>query len=195
MPKIVEQSVELLQITENAEQLIERAGRVCYKSEDMISDDSAAKFVSMIKKRGHLSVIEHASATFRIVCPRHVTHELVRHRLASYSQESTRYVSYDDGIQVIMPPEVDDKSKEAWWSAVCQSEESYGKMLKAGCSPQIARSVLPLCLKTEIVMTANLREWLHVFELRTSKAAHPEIRFVANKMRDILREKYPTVFE
>lgn len=202
--KIVEPSVELMFITPNAAQLLETAGRVCYKSEDKITDDSAEKFVAMIDKRGHHSVIEHAYATFRIITDRGITHEVVRHRLASYSQESTRYCNYakskfGNEITVIAPTGIcegnPDGSWEVWTAAVVHAEQLYFKLLDCGHPPQIARSVLPNCLKTEIVMTANFREWLHFLKLRTSEAAHPDMRRVAMQIGSILASECPTVFK
>lgn len=197
--KIVKPSVELLSITPMAEMLLERAGRVCYKSEDKITDTSHIQFLKMIRQRGHESVVEHASATFIVVCDRGVTHEFVRHRLASYSQESTRYCNYTKGkfgneITVIKPPGMTEEQERAWEAAMLYAERQYGDMIAAGAAPQIARSVLPNSLKTEIVATMNFRSWGHFIKLRTSTAAHPQMREVANQIRDILMAQAPTVF-
>jgi len=193
--KIVSQSIELLTITPNAEQLIELAGRTCYKSEDKITDTSAATFIAMIIKRGHHSVIEHASATFRIICDRGVSHEIVRHRLASYSQESTRYCDYGCGhVIFIEPPSLDVSKRTEWLAAMAVSEKHYKSLRQNGVQPQIARSVLPNSLKTEIVMTANFREWRHFITLRCAKAAHPQMRQVADMIRVKLIEKAPNIF-
>lgn len=199
---IVKPSVELIWITPNAEQIIEADGRICYKSEDKITKNSFARFVKKIKKSGHLSVIEHASASFKFICDRGVTHEMVRHRLASYSQESTRYCSYNKDkfggqISIIEPP-FKNKESEEGWKIICEDiERLYMRMLEIGEKPEIARSILPNCLKTEIVMTCNFREWLHVFSLRTSKnhRAHPQIQEVMDKAHCILKEYCPVVFE
>lgn len=195
--KIVEQSADLMFITPNACELIEAAGRTCYKSEGKSTPGSAAPFCASLIKRGHLSVLEHGTATFRFVCDRGVTHELVRHRLASYSQESTRYCNYGSmsgEISVIEPPGLSDVQKHTWQVAMRFAESNYLAMLSAGSSPQIARSVLPTCLKTEIVVTANFREWLKIIELRTSPKAHPQIRELILKAVSILRGKYPSIF-
>ena len=198
--KIVTQSVVLEAITPDAAALIERAGRTCYKSEVRIGPGTAGPFIAKIRDRNHASVLEHASATFRIVCDRGVSHELVRHRIASYSQESTRYCNYSkdqfgDEIIVIQPPGLSNKTAWLAWRQACEkAEESYRLMLFKGCSPQIARSVLPTCLKTEIVMTANFREWLHFLELRTAPAAHPQMREVAEMIRKELQAACPEVF-
>ena len=198
--RFVKPSVELLWITPNALQTIEISGRVCYKSEDKITQDSATTFVKMIKQRGHESVVEHACASFRIVCDRGVSHEIVRHRIASYSQESTRYCNYSkdkfgNEISVIEPPIKTPQAYAAWSHSVHAAERDYQAMISAGESPQIARSVLPNCLKTEIVMTANFREWLHFIDLRTSSAAHPQMREVALMIQAILAKECPEIFE
>lgn len=202
--KIVEPSASLMSWTRHdllqAEQHIERCGRICYKSEDKTTKESAGKFIRMLIKREHESVLEHASATILFVCDRGVSHELVRHRLASYSQESTRYCNYgkdkfDNEISVIEPPGLSAKKAYHSWLLACKEAESqYLWMLKAGLSPQIARSVLPTCLKTEIAVTANLREWRHILKLRTSKAAHPQIREIMLMAGKELKEIAPNVF-
>lgn len=180
---------------------IEAAGRTCYKSEDKITADSAAKFVRMILARGHESVIEHASATVRFVCDRGVTHELVRHRVASYSQESTRYANYSKDrfgseITVIRPlfwvP--GSEAYARWELAMADAEAAYMDLVEAGARPEQARSVLPNSLKTEIVMTANLREWRHVFRLRCAGPAHPQIREIMLPLLDEFARRMPAVF-
>ena len=155
---------------------------------------SAIAFVEMIKKNGHESVLEHAVAGFSIVTDRGVTHEIVRHRLASYSQESTRYCNYGkegfgSEITVIEPPNLtpgENGSRAEWMAAMATTETIYLQILKDGCSPQIARSVLPNSLKTEIGMTANFREWRHFLRLRTSPKAHPQMRQIAEMIRSQL---------
>lgn len=171
--------------------LIERAGRTCYKSTAI----TGGKFIRMLIERGHESVLEHASATFRIQCDRGVSHELVRHRLASFSQESTRYCSYERGIAVIKPPGLDEAAYAYWDDAMKQCFNAYIGMLQRGITPQIARSVLPNSLATRIVMTANFREWRHVFKLRCSKQAHPQIREVMTMVYDWFLDNYPVVVE
>ncbi len=197
--KIVPMSAELLAHTvgvrqETDEQVIELAGRTCYKSEDKITDDSAKGFVERIVKRGHLSVLEHCSVTIRIVCPRGVSHELVRHRLAAYSQESTRYVKYGD-ITVIEPPGLDKESHVQWRAACMYAETAYKALIDLGHKPQIARAVLPICLKTEVVTTFNLRQWLHVMDQRLRKVCHPEMRSVMRMCHDELIKLSPTLFD
>ena len=198
--KIVKPSVELLWITPNATKMIERAGRICYKSEELITDDSANKFVKKILERGHEAVIEHASASLLFICDRGVTHELVRHRLVSYCQESTRYCNYGkekfgNEITVIEPPGLTEKQREFWRISCEASEENYICLINSGSSPQIARSVLPNCLKTEIVTTANLREWRHIIKLRTAPTAHPQIKEVMDIAKGILKKECSVLFE
>lgn len=180
---------------------IERYGRTCYKSEDKITESSAADFVKKIIELGHESVLEHEKVSVRIICDRGVTHEIVRHRIGSYSQESTRYCNYStdsfgNQITCILPSFwKDDQSKlDIWISAMEFAEKSYFMLLDAGATPQEARSVLPNSLKTEIVVTYNLREWRHFFKLRTSKAAHPQMREVALELLEKFKSLIPVVF-
>lgn len=197
--KIIKPSVKLLNITTNAEKLIELAGRVCYKSEDLITEESSTKFIQNIIKRGHEAVLEHANASLLFICDRGVTHELVRHRLVAYCQESTRYCNYskdkfNNQLTFIEPPDLDKNSKIIWNFCCEYAEESYLKLIEAGVSPQIARSVLPNSLKTEIVATANMREWRHIFKLRTSEFSHPQIKEVMLLAKDILKKECPNIF-
>lgn len=202
--KIIKPYIELIDAPDYGAMLgkIERIGRVCYKSEDKISDNSAEGFIRGIIKRGHESVIEHESITVKVICDRGVTHEIVRHRIASYSQESTRYCNYADGkfdgeITVIEPCFL-KRGTDGWyiWEIGCKTAEcAYFDMLAAGYSPQEARSVLPNSLKTEIVMTMNLREWRHFIRLRTSPAAHPQMREVAKMIAEDFAVRYPIFFE
>lgn len=209
--KIINPSVEFIDSPSYEEVLkkIERIGRVCYKSEDRITEDSAERFVRGIIKSGHESVIEHQSISVKVICDRGVTHEIVRHRLASYSQESTRYCNYASdkfrgeisvidigtGFQYDMD-DVRDQTKWVIWNrAMDAAENYYFEMIAAGASPQEARSVLPNSLKTEIVMTMNLREWRHFLRLRGGKAAHPQIREVTKMVLAVFRKKYPVFVE
>jgi thymidylate synthase (FAD) len=153
----------------------------------------------MISKNHHESVLEHSCASFHIVCDRGVSHEIVRHRIASYSQESTRYCNYNKDkfggeITVIEPPGLTQEEREIWESSVLISEAAYMKLVSKCVKPQIARSVLPTCLKTELVMTANFREWKHFIRLRTSPAAHPQMVEVAKMVEESLKKVAPTVF-
>ncbi len=209
--KIVKPTIEILS-TESYEEMlhrIERAGRVCYKSEDSIQEGSAERFIRNILKRGHESVIEHGSITVKVTCDRGVTHEIVRHRIASYSQESTRYCNYSNdkfenqiscidlatGFQYDFNDEKDLKKYELWQEAMKSAEAYYFKMLELGAKPEEARSILPNSLKTEIVMTMNIREWRHFIRLRGSKAAHPQIREITEQILSAFVERYPLFFE
>ena len=197
--KTAKQSVELLWITPAAEKQIEIAGRTCYKSEDRITKDSHGPFCRKMVDSGHHAMIEHASASFRIITDRGVSHEIVRHRIASFAQESTRYINYGvdkfgGEIKVIEPPGLDTVQRGYWLLGCEYSERRYLGMLGCGCAPQIARSVLPTCLKTEIVMTANFREWRHFITLRRAKAAHPQIREIAEYVLSVLKIHAPNVF-
>jgi len=184
---------------------IERAGRTCYKSEDKITEESAPAFVKKIKAMGHGSVLEHEKVTVRIVCDRGVTHEIVRHRLCAFSQESTRYCDYHKAgeIQVIVPCFWRDPSDPAkkipkaqvWYDSMLAAEKAYNKLRELGASPQEARSVLPNSLKTEIVVTADLREWHHIFTLRTSKKAHPQMREIMIPLLAEFKSRIPVVFD
>lgn len=181
---------------------IERCGRTCYKSEGKITDDSTEGFVRRIIKRGHEAVLEHESISLKFVCDRGVSHEIVRHRLASYCQESTRYCNYSKGdfggeITVIKPCYlVEGTPGYEFWKDACEvTENAYFDLLEFGCTPQEARAVLPNSLKTEVVMTADLREWRHFFQLRCAPAAHPQMREVATQALKKLHELVPVVFD
>lgn len=202
--RIIEPTVELVDDFDAVAIMrkLERAGRVCYKSEGNIKDGSAEKFIRGIIKRGHESVIEHASVSFKIICDRGVTHELVRHRIASYSQESSRYCDYSAGkfggeLTFIKPCfwREDEDNYRLWLSTMAQLEKNYLALRAGGARPEEARSILPNSLKTEIFVTMNLREWRHFLKLRTAAAAHPQMREVALKIYKILAEKLPAVFD
>jgi len=189
--------------------IIEDAGRTCYKSEKR---GEPHLFVASLIKRGHESVIEHANISVKIICDRGVTHEIVRHRLASYSQESTRYCNYKGGVTFVIPPwikfdageynhkfcsswEVPFNADQTWFASMLDHEDQYISLLKMDWSPQQARSVLPNSLKTEIVMTCNLREWRYIFKLRISSAAHPQMREIMIPLLEKFKEIIPVVFE
>ena len=198
--RIVESSVNFDEVLDGEEILkrLERAGRTCYKSEERITKDSAHKFVAGIIKSGHESVIEHVSVSVRFICDRGVSHEIVRHRLASYSQESTRYCNYKNKeMEFIKPSTIEEDSVAfaVWKDAMMIAESEYKGMLLCGCKPEIARSVIPNSLKTEIVMTCNLREWRTVLRLRTAKAAHPQMREVMIPLLRMFQGAIPVVFD
>jgi thymidylate synthase (FAD) len=183
--------------------LIEIAGRTAYKSEDKITLDSYDKFIRGIISRGHEAVIEFGSMTVKFVTDRGVSHELVRHRMCSFVQESTRYCRYSlekfgKEITVIKPSTWDEMvltQQERWREAVRESEIAYLGMMKAGLSPQQARAVLPSSLKTEIVVRANFREWRHIFRLRCAKTAHPDMQALMIPLRDECIRVLPCVFD
>ena len=227
--KIIKPSFEIL--TQNLSRedlttlkLIERAGRTCYKSEANINDDSAIGFVgARLHEDHHESIIEHSSLTVKFICDRGVSHELVRHRLASFSQESTRYCNYSKGrhgheLTFIQPPWVSDETikimedgdgeifKELednniefatmeWFASMGDAEQAYLHLLELGWKPEQARSVLPNSLKTEIVVTANFREWRLIFKQRTSVKAHPQMRELMIPLLEEVRSKIPVIFD
>ena len=202
--KIIEPKVEILTPINGEEILkhLEKVGRICYKSEDKIDDGSYEKFIGNIIKRGHESIVEHFNITVKFTTDRGVSHEIVRHRIASYAQESTRYCNYNKDkfgkeISVIKPVDIKENTKEYedWIKAMMCAETSYFTLIEAGCSPQTARSVLPTCTKTEIMVTMNLREWRHFIKLRSSKAAHPDIRVLAIDLLNQFKEKIPVIFD
>lgn len=195
-------------------QHIEKCGRTCYKSEDKMTEDSCKKFIQMIIKRGHESVLEHYGFSVRFIVDRGISHELVRHRLASFSQESTRYVGYRNEIEFILPLWIDERpydnfidiAKEQyfepdnerakiWYDSMVYAAMAYKDLLDKGWTPEKARAVLPNSLKTEIVITANLREWRHILKLRTSAAAHPQVREVMIPLLQELKDRIPVVFD
>ena len=221
----------------NLMQRIEKAARTCYKSEDKMDEagESAARLIRSLIKNGHEAMLEHASLTVRFITDRGVSHELVRHRMAAFAQESTRWCNYSDGkfgveITVIEPVEFEgldeDKKDEAYclfmfavcnddadadldltemggdyiayanWKHSCaETENAYMQLLRLNFTPQMARSVLPNSLKTEVVVTANIREWRHILLLRTAKDAHPQMRALMLGLLKELKEKLPVLFE
>jgi len=208
--KLVKPSFEILHMDADALKRIEDAGRTCYKSEDKMTDDSAIKFTKSLITRGHVSVIEHANATVKFIIDIGISHELVRHRLCAFSQESSRYCRYNNCVTFIIPPwcnfepgeypyyDCGSRSTQAeidWYHAMIDSEEVYHRLLKNGWAPQQARSVLPKSLKTEIVVTTNMREWRHIFQLRTSKAAHPQMQEIMKPLLSEFNNRIPVLFE
>jgi thymidylate synthase (FAD) len=176
---------------------IEEAGRTCYKSEDRITSESSKKFVAHAIKIGHHSIIEHENVSIRIICDRGVSHEIVRHRLAAYSQESTRYCNYGKGkfggeITCVTPTFELTYSDKVILRLI---EQHYLRRLGEGLTPQDARYFLPNGLKTEIVMTCNVREWRHVFALRTSPKAHPQIRMLMQDIMEGFQLIMPVLFD
>ncbi len=205
--KIIEPIAFLMNYFDGEEvmKFLELCGRTAYQSAKNISNDSAEKFIRNIIKRGHESVLEHFSCTFKIICDRGVMAELTRHRLASFTIESTRFCDYSkDGLTFIKPCfwqngyknfNCSNHCSAEWAGMMISIENSYKYMLNEGATPQEARSILPNSLKTEIIMTANLREWRHILKLRTAKDAHPQMREVAKMILDALKRKLPVIFE
>jgi thymidylate synthase (FAD) len=192
--QIVNPSHEILTEVDTSKvmKLLELCGRTAYKSEDKITEDSASKFIRAIIDRGHESVIEHFNITVRLITDRGVTHELVRHRLVSFTQESTRYCNYSKaGVVFIKTPwPLDDFDMEF----LALSEKQYNRKIRLGWTPEQARYFLPNGLKTEIIVTANLREWRHILKLRTSKRAHPQMRQLMIPLLNELKKLLPVIF-
>ncbi len=192
-------------------ELIEVAGRTCYKSEDSITSESAKKFVQNLTKLGHHSVLEHSAMTVKFIIDRGVSHELVRHRLCAFSQESTRYCDYNGEIEFIIPPwcanieEMDTElgyniselsiTQATWFCAMRDAEWAYKELRLHSWSPQQARSVLPNSLKTEVVVTTNFREWRHIFKLRCATSAHPQMREIMLPLLSKCKELIPIIFD
>ena len=204
--KIINHKVDIIypsRVTEwvNEARKIEAAARTCYKSENYVSEDSWKSFIKKLKENNHGAMLEFGNFICRITTDRGVSHELVRHRLASYAQESTRYCNYgknkfNNELTFIKPVEIDISKNEfkIWKSAMEAAEESYLTLIEEKVKPENARSVLPISLKTEVVMKCNWRELLHMLDLRTSAAAHPDIRYVMNMIKDVFMENIPELF-
>lgn len=218
--KMIKPSYEILtEISDNGIkelQHIERIGRVCYKSEDRITEDgeSAKKFVGTLIRNGHEAMIEHSTLSVKFVVDRGVSHELVRHRIASFAQESTRYCNYTKDkfggeinvVDITDSIALDTKMKAMdsnvitsiileWFNAMKDAEKHYNRMIKMGASPQMARGVLPTSLKTEITVTANYREWRNFFKLRVPMSAHPQMREITIPLLKELKERIPVIFD
>lgn len=188
--------VELLFITPNAEKLIESAGRTCYLSFGKQGKDTEKAFIKMLIKRGHLSVLEHASATFRISgVSRAFTHQLVRHRLCSYTQQSQRYVD-ESNFNYVEPESIKNNAEahSVFTDFMGNAKKVYSELQKLGIKNEDARFVLPNAVETQIVVTANLREWRHIVELRGEPGAQWEIRKAAIEILKILKKHAPTIF-
>lgn len=197
--QIIEQSHKILTPINKEEiyKLIELAGRTAYKSEDKITPESAKKFISSILKRGHESVIEHFNITVKFITDRGVTHEIVRHRLCSFTQESTRYCNYyGKEMQFIKPVfwKISSDNSIDWYNHMKTCERVYNGMILQKATPQEARTVLPNSLKTEIIVTTNIREWRHILKLRTSQTAHPQMRALMIPLLKEFQEKLPVLF-
>lgn len=202
--KVIKPTFQIMEHLDGTEMIrkLELCGRVCYKSENAITNESAKRFLRNIIKSGHESVLEHEKITVRIICDRGVTHEIVRHRIASYSQESTRYCNYSkekfDGELSFIKPcfwREDNPNYIAWNDAMQECEKVYLQMIANGTTAQEARSVLPNSLKSEIIVTMNLREWRHFFKLRTAERAHPQMREISIPLLKEFKKQIPVIFE
>lgn len=209
--KIIEPSVELINPPsyETALNTIDIAGRTCYQSGGNMTDGSTEDFIRRIIKRGHESVLEHVSITARFICDRGVSHEIVRHRIGAYSQESTRYCNYsmdrfDGEITVIdlasgfkydLTNPRDLAKYQEWMAAMDDAERHYMRMLELGATAEEARSVLPSSLKTAVIVTYDIREWRHFLRLRCDPAAHPQMQQAANMAKEPLTKWGPVFFE
>ena len=188
--------VELLAITPDCEKVIEHAGRTCFMSGARSDEESAPKFIRMLVTRGHHSVLEHATATFGVSgVSRACTHQLVRHRLCSFSQKSQRYVP-ERGAGFVMPRSVaaNEDASKVFADSLSAVQASYEKLLDLGIPKEDARFVMPGATETDIVLSANLRELRHVVELRGSRHAQWEIRELAVAMLALLKRCAPNVF-
>ncbi|MCP3940350.1 MAG: FAD-dependent thymidylate synthase [Desulfobacteraceae bacterium] len=201
--KIIKQYHQILSLPENGLQMLEKAGRTCYKSEDKITHDSAEKFVDMLVRREHHAMIEFADMIVKFVTNRGVTHELVRHRHCSFAQESTRYVKYEGEMEFIKPVWWSDHSdtqgktpaEQIWMTSMERAESDYKTLLRNGWKAQQAREILPNSLKTEIVVKANIREWRHIFNLRCAKTSHPQMVELMLPLLKEAQKKIPVVFD
>lgn len=195
--KILQQTIALFNPSSLNEreigQLVEQIGRVCWKSEDRITPTSYQPFVRMLISKGHESVLEHVSITILAITARSITHEIVRHRIGAYTQESTRYVSYEKGINFIQPP-LAISELNIWQSAMESAEYSYQELSKL-TSPQLAREILPQSTASQIYITYNLRQWRHFLKIRTDKAAHPQMQELANSILNKFKILLPIFFE
>ena len=203
--EILDPQVDDPDIEEYIYKMIERAGRTCYKSEDKITKDSAERFVKTIVKQDHLAMLEHAHMTVKFTVDRAVSHEIVRHRLASFAQESQRYCCYnqdkfDGNVTFIRPwflKYANETATTCWMNAIKTAEQSYLALLSIGCKPEEARMVLPNSTKTELIVTANMREWRHIFKLRaigTTGAPNPAIAEVMYPLMQQCAIVFPAIF-
>ena len=219
--KLIEPSYEILTeiSSDGIKELkyIERIARICYKSEDKITEDgeSAKKLIGMLIKKGHEAMLEHSMLSVLFICDRGISHELVRHRIASFAQESTRYVNYSldekggecafilpefwDVNQIYAPDgeeaEGRDAKLEVWKQNMEKAEDCYLSLVNSGAKPEQARTVLPNSTKTEIVVTANYREWRNILKLRTESHAHPTMRYIMIPLLKELKDKIPVIFD
>ncbi len=195
---VIESEIDACKILLN----IEKIARVSYKSEEKMTEQPNKKFLKMLIEKEHLSVFEHEYISVRFICDRGVSHEIVRHRIGSYTQESTRYCNYfkdkfGKSITFIKPFFFKEGSLEydIWYNTMQEIEKAYFKLIELGRTPQEARAVLPNSLKTEIIVTYNLRSWRHFFQLRCDKRAHPQMRQLAIPLLEEFKKRLPIVFD
>lgn len=203
--KVIQQSYEILTDLSNPIKIlkdIERASRTCYKSENNITEDSCVTMCKQLIHNGHEAMLEHSQLSVKFTVDKGISHEIVRHRLFSFAQESSRYCNYSKGkfgneIKVIKPDDFELRSKEyeVWYDACKYAENAYMELISEGIKPELARNVLPHSLATEIVVTGNIREWRHFFKLRCDTRAHPQMRSIMRKLLDDLKSKIPVLFD
>ena len=196
-PEIQVEKYDGIKIMKN----IERACRTCYRSEGLITEDSYKNLLKNCINRGHESILEHEKITIRMVCDIGVYKDLTRHRIASFSIESTRYCNYgkdkfDNQIKFIKPCNIESGEIYAFWANEMQNiEHTYQEMSKLNCTPDQMRMILPHSTAAEVTMTANIREWRYILELRCSKAAHPAIRQLLIPLLLKFKEDMPELFD
>lgn len=203
--KIIEPRFEI-EFLEDADTLLKRLERIarnCYKSEDKITQDSKEKFLhGLLNDRKHFPIFEFGDMIVRIICDRGVTHEIVRHRLCSFAQESTRYCNYSKGKfggEITVIPMMDgltDEQKQRRIDLWNQTEKVYLQEIAEGVKPQQARDMLPTCLKTEIIWKANIVEWRHIFKMRAvNKGAHPQMRKIMIPLLEEVKKRISILFD
>ncbi len=188
--------VELISITREAERIIELAARTCYDSRHRLYDRVTEKFLRNLMRVGHMSVFEHAWATFDISgISRACSHQLVRHRLATYSQRSQRYVR-EEGFDYITPPTIagNEEAARLYHQIIGAVQQAYASLLRLSIPKEDARFLLPNACATNLVMTANFREWMHIFKLRLTPHAQWEIRELVARILKILQSEAPIIF-
>jgi len=198
--RIIKQSYKILFVTPHILHIIEKAGRICYKSENKMTEGSAIRFTEMLRDRGHHAMLEFGDIIVKFITNRGVTHELVRHRLCSFAQESTRYVDYQEEMEFIMPVWINqniagEEKYRMWIAAIEHAEYYYKELREMGWRPEQAREVLPNSLKTEIVVKANTREWRHILQLRCSNKSHPQMHALMRPLHQELKKIIPVLYD
>lgn len=200
MTILISQKVELLNISHTDPiRFLEKVARTCYKSENLIQHGSAERLIRNLIEKGHEAMLEHVTITVKFTTNRAIANEIVRHRMASYAQESTRYCNYSKdtfgkNLKFVLPMDIDMESYTKIFDLYLKIEELYLTLIKSGITPEMARGILPLDLATELIMTANLREWRHFIKLRGSKEAHPQIRSLTEDLVEQFQDRIPIIF-